>query len=120
VRDALDAAERIDTAVGLALRLAAVTGARRAELCALRWTDLVGERLTIDSSIEIVRLGSVADKRKPTLVDAATKTANRRTVRLDPRTGVSTTCDIGRPPRRSGADMTSVQSRVASVTPTRQ
>jgi integrase len=42
VRDALDAAERIDTAVGLALRLAAVTGARRAELCALRWTDLVG------------------------------------------------------------------------------
>ncbi len=86
VRDALVAAERIDTAVGLALRLAAVTGARRAELCALRWTDLVGDRLTVDSSIEIVRLGSVADKRKPTLVDAATKTANRRTVRLDPRT----------------------------------
>ena len=86
LRAALEAAEQIDAAVGLALRLAAVTGARRAELCALRWGDLVGDRLTIDSSIEIVRLGSVAEKRKPNLIDAATKTANRRTVRLDART----------------------------------
>jgi len=46
VRHAITAAERRDPAAGLALRLAAVTGARRAELCALRWTDRDGDRLT--------------------------------------------------------------------------
>ena len=86
VRTVIAAADARDPAAGLALRLAAVTGARRAELCALRWSDLEGYRLTIDSSIEIVRRGSVADKRKPTLLDSATKTANRRVVRLDART----------------------------------
>ncbi|MEO5900307.1 MAG: site-specific integrase [Ilumatobacteraceae bacterium] len=86
VRAAIAAAEARDPEVGLALRLAAVTGARRSELCALRWTDLRQDRLTIDSSIEIVRSGSVGDKRRPTLRDAATKTANRRVVRLDART----------------------------------
>ncbi len=86
VRAVIAAAEDFDPAAGLALRLAAMTGARRAELCALRWSDLAGDRLTIDSSIEIVRRGSVTDKRSPTLVDAATKTANQRVVRLDDRT----------------------------------
>jgi integrase len=86
VRAAIDAADRRDPAAGLALRLAAITGARRAELCALRWTDREGDRLTIDSSIEIVRQGSAADKRKPTLADSATKTGNQRVVRLDERT----------------------------------
>jgi len=78
--------EELDPAAGLAVRLGAVTGARRSELCALRWTDLDGDRLVIDSSIAIVRRGKVGDKGKPILEDAATKTANRRTVRLDPRT----------------------------------
>ncbi len=34
------------------LRLAAVTGARRAELAALQWTDVADGVLTIDSAIE--------------------------------------------------------------------
>jgi integrase len=86
VRKVIAAAAERDPAAGLALRLAAVTGARRAELCALVWSDLDGDRLTIDSSIAIVRTGTTDDKRQPDLVDAATKTANQRTVRLDGQT----------------------------------
>ena len=48
VRRVLAAAHDIDPAAELALRLAAMTGARRAELAALRWTDLDGDRLTIE------------------------------------------------------------------------
>ncbi len=62
------------------------SGDRRSELCALVWSDVHSDRLTIDSSIAIEREGSINDKRKPALTDGATKTANQRTVRLDPRT----------------------------------
>jgi integrase len=86
VRAVIDAAERFDPAAGVAFRLAAITGARRAELCALVWGDLDGDRLTIDSSIEIWRNGSRTDRQVPTLRDAATKTGNQRVVRLDERT----------------------------------
>jgi len=85
VRAVIAAAQERDPAAGLALRLAAVTGARRSELCALVWTDLDDDRLTIDSSISIVRSGTAENKRPPELVDTATKTANQRTVRLDPQ-----------------------------------
>jgi len=84
---ALEAGERIDPAAGLAFRLAAITGARRWELCALVYRDLDGDRLTIDSSIAIERTGSVSDRQVPALVDATTKTGNQRVVRLDERTG---------------------------------
>ena len=86
VRAVIAAGEALDPAAGLAFRLAAITGARRSELCALVWSDVNGDRLTIDSSIAIEREGSISDKRKPALIDGATKTANQRTVRLDPRT----------------------------------
>jgi integrase len=86
VRAVIDAAERFDPAAGVAFRLAAITGARRAELCALVWSDLDGDRLTIDSSIEIERNGSRSDRQVPTLRDAATKTGNQRVVRLDEHT----------------------------------
>lgn len=86
VRSAIDAAARVDPAAGVAFRLAAVTGARRAELCALVRSDLDGGRLTIDSSIAIERSGSVVCRQVPALVDAATKTGNQRVVRLDPET----------------------------------
>jgi integrase len=86
VRAVIAAAAARDPAAALALRLAAVTGARRSELCALVWTDLERDRLTIDSSISIERTGSVEDRQVPTLVDAATKTANQRVVRLDEQT----------------------------------
>ena len=65
------------------LRLAAVTGARRGELAALRWEELEGDRLTVDSSIAIIRDGR---KRPPELPDDPTKTANSRIVRLDDAT----------------------------------
>jgi integrase len=79
VRAVVVAAGTIDPAAELALRLAAVAGARRAELAALRWDDLRDAMLTIDSAVEVVRKGD----RRPDLRDAATKTANVRTVSLD-------------------------------------
>jgi integrase len=82
VRPVITAAREIDPAAGLALRLAAVAGCRRAELAALRWGDLDGERLTIDSSV-VQRREADGDSE---LVDDPTKTANRRTVHLDPAT----------------------------------
>ncbi|MGH9272586.1 MAG: tyrosine-type recombinase/integrase [Ilumatobacteraceae bacterium] len=79
VRAVMDAAASIDPAAGLMMRVAAVSGARRAELAALQWTDLRDEMLTIDSAIEIT--SNDDDVRE--LRDAATKTANTRTVTLD-------------------------------------
>lgn len=76
----------VEPAAAAALRLAAVTGARRSELAALRWEDLDGDRLTIDSSLTIIRHGSQSERRPPTLRADPTKTANRRTVTLDATT----------------------------------
>lgn len=83
VRRVLGTAAGLDPAAGLALRLAAVTGARRAELAALRWDDLDGDRLTIDSSVAIIRHGHRGAPSQPTLSDDATKTANWRVITLD-------------------------------------
>ena len=55
VRAAIAAAREIDPAAGLALRLAAVAGLRRAELAALRWEDLEGDQLTVDKAVELVQ-----------------------------------------------------------------
>ena len=79
VRAVVKAATEFDPAAGLALRLAAITGARRAELASLRWDEVDGGELTIDSAIEAVERGDG----KPVLRDAATKTANTRTLTLD-------------------------------------
>ena len=72
---------RIEPRAALALRFAAVTGARRSELAALRWEEFAGGLLVIDSSIAILRSGD--GTRRPTLRDDPTKTANRRVVTLD-------------------------------------
>jgi integrase len=48
-------AASIDPAAELALRIAAVAGARRAELASLRWTDEQDGHLLIDSAIEITK-----------------------------------------------------------------
>jgi integrase len=81
VRAAIAAASDIDPAAGVALRLAAVAGLRRAELAALQWTDLVDNQLTVDSSATIVRRDG-----ESWVEDVATKTGNRRTLTLDPVT----------------------------------
>jgi len=78
---AIAAAASFDPLAGLAIRVAAVAGARRAELAALQWTDLRGSALTVDSSIHVIRNGDVT-----TLVDAPTKTAERHTLTLDKET----------------------------------
>jgi integrase len=77
----IKAATDIDPLAGLALRVAAVAGARRAEIAALRWVELRGSVLTVDSSVHIVRNAD-----STTLVDSRTKTAERHTVTLDRET----------------------------------
>jgi len=57
VRAVIAAATAFDPAAGLALRLGAIAGARRAELAALRWDDVHGGELTIDSAIEVLKSG---------------------------------------------------------------
>jgi integrase len=82
VRAVIAAAATIDPAAALALRIAAMAGARRAELAALRWTDVEDGMLTIDSAVEVIRHeGGPRELR-----DAPTKTANTRTLTLDPDT----------------------------------
>ena len=76
----------LEPAAVVALRLACVTGARRSELAALRWEDLEGARLTIDSSIAVLRGREGGRMGKPELRDDPTKTANRRIVTLDANT----------------------------------
>jgi integrase len=82
VQAVITAASLIDPAAEVALRLAAVAGVRRAELAALKWTDVREGMLTIDSAVEVVYRGD----RRPVVKDAATKTANVRTVSLDGET----------------------------------
>jgi integrase len=53
VGSAIAAAAEFDPAAALALRLAATTGARRAELAALQWTDVDDGMLTIDSAMTV-------------------------------------------------------------------
>ena len=78
VRAVIASARELDPAAGVALRLAAVAGLRRAELAALQWSDLVGNQLTVDSSACLVRGDGETD-----VVDVATKTGNLRTLTLD-------------------------------------
>ena len=82
VHKVLAAAAELGADVELALRLAAVTGARRSELAGLRWDDVVDGRLRIDSSVAVLRAKGAG----PVRVDAPTKTANSRTVGLDQTT----------------------------------
>ena len=71
-------ADERDAALACLLRLAAVTGARRGELCALRWSDLDRTSLRISRSL----YGSRQDQ----LMEKDTKTHAVRRVSLDPET----------------------------------
>lgn len=72
----VELAEREDPTFATLLRVAASTGARRGELCALRWTDVDYERgtITIERGVILVDGG---------LEERPTKTHNRRVVSLD-------------------------------------
>ncbi len=81
----LEAAEAQHGMAHLAIRLAAVTGARRGELAALQWADLSGRVLRIDSALVAVRHGD-GDDAWTEVLDTPTKTADLRAVTLDPDT----------------------------------
>jgi integrase len=88
VRHVIAVGEAIGSEVGLMLRLAAVTGARRAELAVLQWTDVVDGVLTVDSAIEIDRRSG-----RTVVSDAPTKTANQRRITLDAVTLAVVECE---------------------------
>jgi len=77
VRAVLAAAEEVEPALAAMLLVGALTGARRGELCALRWSDLDLEnrRLTIARSVYEIAGGGWAEK--------GTKTHQARRIRLD-------------------------------------
>lgn len=70
----------LDPDLATLLRLAAVTGARRGELCALRWSDvdLVAGTLVISRA--------VVGRSNTSVTERETKTGNRRRIALDPET----------------------------------
>lgn len=74
--------EAAEPEVAVFLRVSAATGARRGEVCALRWEhiDLTTGVVRIERSIIQTGTG------KSVLVDKTTKTNQRRKVRLDPDT----------------------------------
>jgi integrase len=76
VRRLILVAEREDPLFAVFLRVAAATGARRGELCALRWSDLDFDAgtLTIERSVIVVSGG---------VREGPTKTHNRRVIALD-------------------------------------
>ena len=73
-------ASRATPGLELFFRLAAVTGARRGQLCALRWRDVDTAR----QAISFVR--SLAEGRSGGLVVVATKNRRRNRVSIDPTT----------------------------------
>ena len=77
VRNVIEAAERRDPRLAPLLMLAALTGMRRGELCALRWSDvdLASGTVHVTRSVVVVPKG---------LKEKATKTDRGRTVALDP------------------------------------
>jgi integrase len=73
----IEQAEEKDSDLASFLRLAVVTGARRGELCALRWTD-------IDMKTATVRIArSLVGERNDELAEKSTKTHASRRISLD-------------------------------------
>ncbi len=81
----LAAAGEVHELAPVALRLAAITGARRGELAALQWSDLSGSKLTIDSALVVVFDGK-GDQRRSIVADTPTKSGDRRVVAIDEET----------------------------------
>jgi integrase len=81
---ALATAEQVHPWAPPALRLAAVSGARRSELAGLRWDRIVDGRLIIDQAVTIDRTHPVGDPER--LQVTPTKTGERRGLALDAQT----------------------------------
>jgi integrase len=69
-------AEEVNPALPLFFRLAATTGARRGELCALRWTDIDAEKGELTISRGLVQAGG-------RVIEKDTKTHAERRIALD-------------------------------------
>ena len=67
VLDLLEAAERDNPDLAVSLILAAVTGAPRGELCALRWTDIDTDDATVTFS-RVISLGPERFQAPPALL----------------------------------------------------
>jgi integrase len=98
-------------AAALAFRLSAATGARRAELAALRWEDLRGAELVIGG--QIVAHPNADPHHRPVLVREPTKTRQVRRVTLDPGT-LRAIAEWGKVHRGLGPWMLSVGDRPPS------
>jgi integrase len=79
VRRLISVASEDNLDFGTFLRLAAVSGARRGELCALRWSDVDFDRATVEFARAMVIGGGAVTER-------GTKTGNTRRVGIDPGT----------------------------------
>ena len=79
VRKLIDLARKTDPDWATFIHLDAVIGARRGELCGLRWEDLDGNRLTI-------RRGIVRSTGNKWMVRETTKSHRERTIPLDKET----------------------------------
>ena len=75
VRSVIEAAEQRDPRLAPLLMLAALTGMRSGELCALRWTDVDFKRGQLDGSRSVVVPAGLAEK--------STKTDRFRVIALD-------------------------------------
>jgi integrase len=73
-------AEKTDPVLAIAIALAAITGARRGELCGLRWSDVDWSRRTLT----IARSLTVVDKQ---VTEGPTKTHQRRDIAVDEALG---------------------------------
>lgn len=76
VQRLIAAAEESSPILALAIVLAAVTGARRGELCALRWSDVNWERRLLTIARSLTEIDGVTS-------EGPTKTHQRRDVALD-------------------------------------
>jgi integrase len=74
----LDAVERAEPTLGALLRVAGLTGARRGELCALRWSDIDVEAGTLS----IAR--SLSSSKGTRGAEGPTKNRRKRTIPLSP------------------------------------
>jgi integrase len=83
VRNVLALALEHNADLSCFLRLAVMTGARRGELCALRWTDLDLDAATVT----IAR--SLIDGRQDALIEKDTKTHSVRRIALDTETAAT-------------------------------
>ena len=85
VRALMASATTLDPLFGLFIRVMVATGARRAEVCGLRWSDVEFEAGTLDVSRSYVVLPGLRG-------DSPTKSRSARTVMLDPDTVAALGC----------------------------